>query len=102
MNRIKTNISIISQDGGDFACFFELEDMYSKLSGEKDKLGENMEFIEIGKAIQLNNDLLKVTDINLKMENINFETKHHDKTEKSTPKDLIIEIIITVEFIKKE
>lgn len=101
MDRITTNIKIISEDGGDFAYFLEKEDLYSKLSGLKDTFGEDMEFIEIGENIQLNNQILKVIDINLKFENINLQTKHIDKTEKSTPKNLIIEVIITVEFIKK-
>lgn len=96
-----TAIRIISKDGGDFAYFTEIGDLYSKLSGIKSPLGENMEFIEIGKTIQLNNENLKVLDVNLKFENIDFTTYHFAKTEKSTPKNLIIEVIITVEFISK-
>lgn len=101
MNQIKTNIRIISPDGGDFAYFLEIEDLYSKLSGEKDALGEDMEFIEIGNNIILNNDILKVIDINLKFENIASNINHFDKSESSTPKNLIIEMIITVQFVEK-
>lgn len=101
MSRIKNNISIISSDGGTFAYFLEVEDLYSKLSGVKNTYRENMEFIEIGKNIQLNDELLKVMNINLKIENIPTETSHFDKSEKSTPKDLNIETIITVKFIQK-
>ncbi|WP_458626492.1 hypothetical protein [Winogradskyella sp. PC D3.3] len=98
---MKTNIRVISTDGGDFGCFFEIEDLYAKLSGVKDTYGENMEFIEIGNHIQLNDNLLKVVDINLKFENIDLTTKHFNKSKNSTPKNLIIEMIITVEFVKK-
>lgn len=102
MSRITTNIKIISSGGGDFACFFEKEDLYAKLSGVKDSYGENMEFIEIGDNIQLNNELLKVKDINLKFENIDINTNHLDKSESSTPSNLLIEVIITVEFIRRK
>jgi hypothetical protein len=101
MNKITTILKIINPDGGDFACFFEKEDLYSKLSGVKDDYGENMEFIEIGDEIQLNNELLKVKNINLKFENIDINTNHQAKSESTTPKDLLIEVIITVEFISK-
>ena len=101
MNRITTNIRIDSEDGGNFGYFTEKEDLYSKLSGVKDTLGDNMEFIEIGKNIHLNDKILEVLDINLKFENINLQTQHKDKTEETTPKDLMIELIITVKFIKK-
>src|SRR5690554_4332005 len=101
MKKIISKIRIISQDGGDFAFFFELEDLYSKLSGVKDKYGENMEFIEIGKNIQLDNEILKVKDINLKFENIDANIKHTDKKVNSTPSNLSVEFIITVEFISR-
>lgn len=101
MERIKSNIKIISKDNGVYKCFFEKEDLYSKLSGIKDSLGNNIEFIEIGGNMQLENQLFRVTDINLKFENIDYNIKHNDKTEASTPKNLIIETIITAEFIKR-
>lgn len=101
MQRINSSIRIISVNGGDFACFFEKEDLYSKLSGSKDILGNDIEFIEIGKNIQLENQILKVIDINIKFENIDLNKNHMDKTKNSTPKNLIIETIITVEFIRR-
>jgi hypothetical protein len=101
MEKITSKISIISPDGGDFAYFIEKEDLYSKLSGIKDSQGENMEFIEIGDNIQLNNELLKVKNINMKFENIDINTMHFEKTESTTPKNLSIETIITVEFIRR-
>lgn len=100
MKKLNTNIRIISTDGGDFANFFEKEDLFSKLSGVKDPQGENMEFIEIGNVIELNNQKLKVININLKFDNINRRLEHSDKTEILTPSNLIIETIITVKAIK--
>ncbi|MDC6367222.1 MULTISPECIES: hypothetical protein [Flavobacteriaceae] len=99
MSRVQTNIKIISPDGGDFAYFTDKKDLYSKLSGVKDEYGENMEFIEIGQHIQLNEHTLKVIDINLKFENIDIKTKHIEKTEESMPENLIIEVVITVENV---
>lgn len=94
-------IKIINENGADFAYFTDKDDLYSKLSGIKDPFGENMEFIEIGKTIQLNDDVLKVIDINLKFENIDLYIKHSDKKEKIAPRNLIIEVIITIEFLGK-
>ncbi|MGC6430752.1 MAG: hypothetical protein ACON5F_06905 [Jejuia sp.] len=99
MSRVVTNIRIISPNGSDFAYFIDKRDLYSKLSGAKDLQGDNMEFIEIGDNIQLNENTFKVLDINIKFENINIETKHIQKTEESMPDDLIIEVIITVENV---
>ena len=93
-------IKIINDEGRDFAYFTDQIDLYSKLSGTKDPFNEDMEFIEIGKEIQLNNQILKVKDINLKFENIKFEIKHLDKTVENFPRKLIIEVIITIEFIR--
>ena len=56
MKDINVNVSIISPDGGDFAYFFSKKEMYEKLSGIKDDVGDNMEFIEIGRYIYLNDD----------------------------------------------
>ena len=99
MSRVQTNIRVVSSDGGDFAYFLEQKDLYASLSGIKDPYGDNMEFIEIGKNILLNEHTLKVVDVNLKFENIDIETKHIQKTEKTTPKNLIIEVVITVENV---
>lgn len=101
MKDINVNVSIISPDGGDFAYFFSKKEMYEKLSGIKDDAGDNMEFIEIGRYIYLNDDKLKVLDINVKFDNIDHNIHHKDKTENSMPKNLIIELIITVQFIEK-
>ena len=98
---LNTKIKIINDEGGDFAYFQRKEDLYAKLSGVKDPYGEDMEFIEIGKNIQLNDEILKVTNINLKFENIDLQIQPFDKTEDTTPKNLNIEVIITVEFIKR-
>lgn len=98
---LNTNIRIINEEGSDFAYFTSKEDLYAKLSGEKDPYGEDMEFIEIGENIQLNDEILKVIDINLKFENIGLQIKPFDKTEGTTPKNLIIEVIITVKFIER-
>ena len=98
---LSTNIKIINKEGSDFAYFTSKEDLYAKLSGVKDTYRENMEFIEIGKNIQLNDEILKVIDINLKFENIGLQIKPFDKTEETTPKNLIIEVIITVKFIER-
>jgi hypothetical protein len=101
MKRINTNINIINSDGNNFANFREKEDLYSKLTGVKDKSGENMEFIQIGDKIECCDNILKVTDINLKFENINLNTKHKDKNQDSMPENLIIEVFITAEFIDR-
>ena len=101
MKDINVNVSIISPDGGDFAYLFSKKEMYEKLSGIKDDIGDNMEFIEIGRYIYLNDDKLKVLDINVKFDNIDHNIHHKDKTENSMPKNLIIELIITVQFIEK-
>lgn len=97
MNKIKNNLRIISTSGGDFACFFEIEDLYSSLSGLKDPLGENMEFIEIGNIIQLNNQKLKVLNINLTLNNISNRITHLEKNDNNFPKNICIETVITVE-----
>ena len=52
-------------------------------------------------SIYLNDDKLKVLDINVKFDNIDHNIHHKDKTENSMPKNLIIELIITVQFIEK-
>ena len=101
MKDININVSIISPDGGDFAYFFNKREMYEKLSGIKDEVGDNMEFIEIGRYIYLNDDKLKVLDINVKFYNIDHNIHHKYKIEISIPKNLIIELIITVQFIEK-
>jgi hypothetical protein len=94
-------IKIISEDGGDFALFFEKEDLFFKLKGFEDPQGEKMEFIEIGKNIILNNQILKVIDINIKFENIklNRTITGYDYN-KSEFEDFSIETIITVKYIK--
>lgn len=97
MNRLITNIRVISTDGGDFGYFMDREDLYSKLSGVKDSLGDNIEFIEIGDIIQLNEHSLKVRNINLKLEPINSDISHIQKTQNSTPSDFRIEVVITVD-----
>lgn len=99
MKRIKTNISIISNEGGDFGYFMELEDLYSKLTGVKDPI-ENMEFIEIGKEIKLNNQVLEVLDINLKFDGIDKNISHQEKRSGLMPSNIIVEIFITVKHVR--
>ena len=89
MDRIKSNIKVRSEEGGNFAYFLEKEELYSRLSDIKDNLGNDIEFMEIGENILLDNQMLKVIDINLKFENIHSNIKHNDKTEISTPKNLM-------------
>lgn len=97
MSRLITNIRIISRDDVDFAYFMDQEDLYSKLSGVKDDDGDDMEFIEIGNKIKLNENTLLVKNINLKMEPIDINEKHIEKTTESMPSNFRVEVIITVE-----
>lgn len=100
MGNIKTNIKIIREDESRIDYFLEKQDLYSRLSGVKDSYGENMEFIQIGENIQLEDEIYNVIDINLKFEGINITSKHKDKRKEFTPEDLFIEVIITAELIK--
>ena len=94
-------IKIISEDGGDLALFFDKEDMFFKLKGVEDPNGEKMEFIEIGRNINLNNQILKVIDINIKFDNIKLNrTITGYDYDKSEFEDFFIETIITVKYLK--
>lgn len=98
---MKNLIKIISEDGGDFALFFDKEDMFFKLKGVEDPNGEKMEFIEIGRNIILNNQILKVIEINIKFENIKLNrTITGYDYDKSEFENFNIETIITVKYIK--
>ena len=97
MNEIKSIVHIISTDGGDFDYFTDKEDLYTKLSGIKDTEGNNMEFIEIDNIITLNNQKLRVLNINIKLANIDNNTKHLDKKQSNFPKEFFVETIITVD-----
>ena len=94
-------IKIINEEGADFAYFTDKLDLYTKLSGAKDSMGENLEFVEIGNTIQLNDEVLKVKNINLKFENVDFEIQHSQKLENPMPTNIIIEVVITVKFVGK-
>lgn len=102
MNKINCSISLINENEEKIEYFYEINDLYSRLSGVKCKFGDDIEFIEIGNDIQLDNLILRVIDINLKFENIYSQTKHKDKSANSIPKDLITVLVITVKNIGEE
>ncbi|WP_339714562.1 hypothetical protein [uncultured Kriegella sp.] len=101
MSRIKTNIRIESEDGGNFGYFMEREDLYSKLSGIKD-INDDMEFIEIGDKIQLNEHTLMVKNIHLEFAPVDLNTRHIEKTEDTMPSNFRIEVVLTVDNIPLE
>ena len=92
-------IKIITEGNVDLAYFTDKEDIFFKLKGVEDPQGENMEFIEIGKTIILNDQELIVKDINIKFEDIKINRKLNKfEINKDEFKDFFVETIVTVKI----
>ena len=94
---INANIRIINQEGGSLAYFTDKKDMYTKLSGIKDSKGENAEFFEVGKKLQLNDNIFEIRNINVKSVDINNHISHSNKSNDNFSSEYYLELILTVE-----
>lgn len=98
MDIIKSNIRIAHKDGADLAFFTELCNLYTSLSGTKDSIETNSEFIQQGDIIQLNGKELKVVEVILRLENIENEMEPNMKLSSNMNKRFKTQIDIFIEY----
>jgi hypothetical protein len=98
MSKIETNILLEHISGGTLGYYKEKEELFTELSGLKDK-SDGGEYINIGDIIFFQNKKLKVQKIDVKLANISREIYHENKPETDVPTDFKVEIGIFVEYM---
>lgn len=98
MNYIPGIIRIAHKEGADIAYFTDITDLYTNLSGKKDNIDTLTEFIQVGDIIQYKDKNLKVVEVYLRLQQIDFGIEHIMKNKENLNSRMNIQVEIFIEY----